>query len=337
MILLPQTLTPALLILVLSALLGVCNPAHSQPYSHAISPVFGYDPAYGTLIGAAWFAYPSGENATVTDRKSLNLTMRFGPHGAFAFQHEQPELGRGWGLDYGFAADNFFQYETENDSTEILSTQDQLTLTADLRLRRSLTETISLYAGPYVETQWLDDRRNSQAYLASGLTLDTRDDPVNSHRGLYAQTEIRWQPHQLTSEFNDDSGQLRADLRGFLPVTAQSTLALRAIAQTSEGPGLLSQIGGADLLRGYLGGQFEADRLAAAQTELRFPIWRFIRGVTFYEWAQFHSSDRWLTRQSGGLGFRFGLPPDQTMSVRWDIAVNDQQQWQSFVSFNQVF
>lgn len=312
-------------------------PPQPEPYFSAISPIFGYDPAYGPLVGVAWFSYPSGDVSEVTDRKSLNLVSRIGPHGAVSFGHEQPNFNSVFGLDYALSVNNFFRYETADDSTEILDTEAQLTLSGQLRVRRAISESTEVFAGPRLQSQWISSTRESEAHLYTGARLDQRDDPINSQQGWFVETEIRWQPGSFNNVETDGTWAWLTDSRGFVPVLPDTTLALRALSHLSSGPSLSRSVGGSELLRGYLGDQFSTDQLGAVQAEFRFPVWRFIRGVTFYEEARFNAAETWLTRRSAGLGFRFGLPPDQSMSVRLDMAVNDQGQWQSFVNFNQVF
>ncbi len=309
-----------------------------EPYFTAVSPVFGYDPAYGTLLGFAWFSYPTGEVTQAQTRRNLSLVMRFGANGALTYQQEKPNASAHWGWDYGFSLNNFFDYQTAERSTDILETYDQLTLSATTKARRKLHDHVEWYLGPSFHWQWHEQQPDvAEGYLFSGLTLDHRDDPVNGHRGWMANAEMRYQPAGLNNQLDTSSSQLRLESRVFLPLSAQQTLALRTMAETALGEGLISEAGGSELLRGYLTSQFEAETMAAAQVEYRFPIWRFIKGVGFAESVHLFDGTSVSQYQSAGGGFRFGLPPDQSMSVRWDIAVNDQGQWQTFVNFNQVF
>ena len=243
-------------------------PPKPEPYLRAFSPVFGYDPAYGTLLGLAWFSYPSGQIPQETARKNLNLVMRIGPHGSVSYAHQQPDFSDSFGLDYALSANNFFDYETGPDSTEILSTQEQQTLSGDIRLRRALSDPLEMFAGPHIESRWQAAKNHWQGYVYGGLQRDQRDDPVNSDQGTFVQTELRWQPPALNNSQTTASWQWRNDARWFIPVRSEQTLALRALAHVGSGPALNSRLGGSEILRGYLGGQFEADTLVAGQADV---------------------------------------------------------------------
>jgi outer membrane protein assembly factor BamA len=313
------------------------SPPKPAPYFQAVSPIFGYDPAYGSLIGVAWFSYPTGEVESEQTRTDVNLVMRFGPHGSLSFHQQRPNLTETFGLYVGIGINNFYDYETAANSAEILNTSNQLTLSGFLTLRKPLTDHLEARIGVHGKTNQTEFDTTNNGYLKTGLVLDARDNATNSHQGYYANLNFRFQPEWATNQSKASSAQLSLDTRLFLPINERSTVALRTLAQTSKGDGLLSQIGGSELLRGYLGGQFSGQHLFAAQSEVRFPLWSFINGVIFAETARVFQQAETLQLQSSGLGLRFGLPPDQSMSVRLDIALNDHGQWQSYVNFNQVF
>lgn len=331
-----------ILVLLLCGCLSVAmaspfSPPTPDPYFQAISPIFGYDPAYGTLLGVAWFSYPTGDVADEQTRTDLNLVMRFGPHGAFSIQQQRPKLTNVFGLNAGFGVNNFYEYETAINSTEILSTSDQLSVNGYLTLRKPFAENFEMQLGAHAKTKHQAHQFSTAGYVKTAIVLDMRDNPVNSHEGLFTDLNLKVQPAWAINQSDSGSTQLTLDARWFVPVSNQHTLALRSLLQTAKGDGLVSQVGGSELLRGYLGGQFEGQHLVAAQSEFRFPVWNFIKGVAFAESARVFQVSDTLQLQSAGLGLRFGLPPDHSMSVRLDIAVNDYGQWQSFVNFNQVF
>lgn len=326
------------LLLTTSALAGPYSVPTADPYFTAMSPIFGYDPAYGTLLGVAWFSYPTGQVAEATARKDLNLVMRFGPHGAVSFQHQQPDWTPSFGLDYGLALNNFFNYTTEPSSTNIVSTAGHLQTEGFLRLRKPISQSWEWQLGPVASwRRHEEDGSSAQAHLAVRMIHDTRDNPINSQHGYYLAGTWRLQPDWTHSQQTEGSMQWAWDNRVFLSPVQNHVLAFRGLAETSVGPGLLSQLGGSELLRGYLGNTFEGDRMLALQGEYRFPVFAFVRGVAFYESGWVHADQDWKRPSSAGFGFRFGLPPDQSMSVRWDLAVNDNGEWQTFVNFNQVF
>ena len=328
--------------LVVSGATGVAAAPFSvpkpTPYFTAVSPIFGYDPAYGTLLGVAWFSYPTGAVDSAQTRKDLNLVMRMGPHGAVSYQQQMPNLIGDWGWDYRLSLNNFYDYTTAEQSTEILSESAQLTLAASTKARRHLSETTELYVGPAAHWQWQEQAEGTrQSHLFTGITYDRRDNPINSHQGYRLNADLKYQAPAMTNLHQENSLQLTLDARYFVPVFAQQTVAVHAQLQGAHNQGFRSEAGGSELLRGYLGSQFTGEAMAAAQMEYRFPIWRFIRGVTFVDAVSLWNDHKSQSYKTAGAGLRFGLPPDQSMSVRFDIAVNDHGEWLSYVNFNQVF
>jgi outer membrane protein assembly factor BamA len=309
-----------------------------SPYFTAVSPIFGYDPAYGTLLGLAWFSYPTGDVEEASTERSMNFVARLGPHGSLNYNEKNSDWQGNWGYQYSAAVNNFYDYETLDNTNEIVSQSDQISLDASAHALLNLNEHWHTFVGPTVSTQKKKNiTATASGYFSFGFVRDSRDNTVNSHSGSYVSQTINYQPSSLTTRTDSQSAQLKTDIRLFLPLSERSTFALKSIAETSFGDGFNSSIGGSEFLRGYLAGQYEAPTLLGTQLELRFPVWSFISAVAFTEAANLISSDSQELFSTAGLGFRFGLPPDQTMSVRWDNAVNDKGQWLSYVNFNQVF
>jgi len=315
------------------------NLPKPTPYFKAVSPIFGYDPAYGTLLGLAWFSYPTGEVEQAKTRKSLNLVLRFGPHGAVSYQQQMPELFGPVGLDFRLSANNFYDYDVQESDSTISNTYDQISVMGEIKLRYQINPKWQGYAGPHFDWQTHEQHNDdvSSGYGFIGIQRDSRDDKSNGHKGSLTTAEIKFQSGLMNSDSEQSSVQIRADGRWFIPLTERQTLAVHALAESSTGPGFVSEAGGSELLRGYFGQQFSSEHMLAGQLEYRFPVWRFIKGVTFIDTVNLFENDEADYHASAGLGFRFGLPPDQSMSVRWDIGFNEQGHVQTYVNFNQVF
>jgi outer membrane protein assembly factor BamA len=309
-----------------------------EPYFNAISPIFAYDPAYGPLLGLAWFSYPTGEVAKATTTKDLSLVTRFGPHGALSYSQANPELKGRWGYQSQVGINNFYNYTTIPGSNEIDQKLAQLSLDGLFKVQYQLSDTLHLYSGPSIEWQHHEaEETQYSTFLTSGFVFDKRDNSINSQNGYYIDHTIDVMHPSLTSDTETAGMRLKHDSRVFYSFMHNQTLAIRGLAEASIGDGFASHIGGSELLRGYLAGQYSAPIMLATQTEYRFPIWSFIRGVTFVEAADLINDGKHQRLASAGFGFRFGLPPDQSMSIRWDLAVNDKGEWLSYVNFNQVF
>jgi outer membrane protein assembly factor BamA len=309
-----------------------------EPYFNAMSPIFAYDPAYGALLGLAWFSYPTGEVTEATTTKDLSLVARFGPHGSLSYSQANPEFRGRWGYQANLGINNFYDYTTIPGSNEIDQKLAQLSLNGLFKVQYHLADALHLYSGPSVEWQNHETEGTQySSYLTSGFVFDKRDNSINSQNGFYIEHAIDAMLPALTSDTDTFGVRLSHDSRGFYSVATGHTFALRGLAELSLGEGFESNVGGSELLRGYLAGQHSAPLMLATQAEYRFPIWSFIRGVTFVEAADLIDQENHQFLTTAGLGFRFGLPPDQSISVRWDLAVNDSGEWLSYVNFNQVF
>lgn len=329
-------LTSALLFspVALSAPFSIPQPI---PYFSAVSPIFGYDPAYGSLLGIAWFSYPTGEVPEAMTHTQLNVIARLGLHGSASFSQQRPKQWGNVGWDYSFGLNNFFDYSTTGGSTLITEQSEQVTLATQQILRFPLTQQWQLFSGANANHKWVEDNNTEyQADVFTGVRLDSRNNPYNPSTGLFIENSVHVQPASFNNQVDALGLQWRADARLFASPFSNQVIALRLVAELANDAGLVSQAGGSELLRGYLGDQFNGSKLYSAQAEYRLPIWSFISGVAFTDSALIGDSSL-AYYSSQGVGLRFGLPPDQSMSVRLDVARNQLGEFNSYVSFNQVF
>jgi len=86
----------------------------------------------------------------------------------------------------------------------------------------------------------------------------------------------------------------------------------------------LALFGGPDRMRGFLQGQDRGELYLTAQTEYRFPIWRFVSGGAFISAGQVQPSWQALNladlAYSGGAGIRLQLSPKERTLIRLDYA-----------------
>ena len=137
-------------------------------------------------------------------------------------------------------------------------------------------------------------------HLGWSLAYDSRNDFADPARGLFGSLDFRWFGHELASEAEFG--------RAFLQISHYRSPGARIVWASGLRLGLLRPLGGEEQVpiseRFFAGGDssvrgFERDTLGPVDPvsddplggelllilnqELRFPIWRFLRGVTFYD------------------------------------------------------
>jgi outer membrane protein assembly factor BamA len=149
--------------------------------------------------------------------------------------------------------------------------------------------------------------------LGVNALLDTRESPFAPRSGEYLEAEVTTFGPELGSDYR--FSRARLDGRLYRPLGERVVLAAQTVVETAAGDApfpFIPAIGGGDLLRGYRAGRFRDDRLAAAQAEIRFPIWKRIGGVVFgavgdvaAEWDAFPAVGD--LERSVGVGLRYRL------------------------------
>ena len=181
-------------------------------------------------------------------------------------------------------------------------------------------------------------------YGAAKLALihDDRDLMFTTRRGGYRSI---WAEYwALQGSGFAGRGRIGVEVTQFIPLYAPNLiLALRALGGMTFGDRSYVtnfSLGGIDVLRGFLGGRFRGHHYGATSAELRFPIWSFISGVAFGEvgavWLDDIDDDMADIGYVGGMGLRFGLPPDFMIKLRFDVGFS-KDQWGIFFAFNEAF
>lgn len=106
---------------------------------------------------------------------------------------------------------------------------------------------------------------------------DSRDSTFFPRTGNFFQLSAVAYGRLLGSDFSFT--KVKADLRTFIPVGASHTLALQAYLLSAFGTApfmSLPMFGADNTMRGYFGGRFRDNHLAAFQAEYRLPlVWKF--------------------------------------------------------------
>jgi outer membrane protein assembly complex protein YaeT len=167
------------------------------------------------------------------------------------------------------------------------------------------------------------------AHLGWSLAYDSRDDFADPHRGLYGSLDLKWFSETLASQAEF--------ARVFLQASYYRSLGRRLVWASGLRFGVAEPLGADSLIpiteRFFAGGDnsvrgFKRDRLGPidpvtgdplggelsilVNQELRFPVWRFLRGVVFYDGgsvvAEPDDFQRRSLRHVLGAGVRFDTP-----------------------------
>ena len=201
--------------------------------------------------------------------------------------------------------------------------------------------------------------------IGGAISYDTRSNNYYPLHGLFFKTTITYY-HQFS--LNNEAAQLlspcfrrtsgaegvlnsqlstfnfQLDLRHYIPLYKELILAWNfrsEIAVDNNVPfQLLPTIGGQDLVRGIRQNKFKDNTLFALQTELRIPIWRFLKGAVFasigdvYDYNNWH----WATPKIGyGVGLRACIHQAKT-NIRLDLArQNYSNDWSFYFTVKEAF
>ena len=201
--------------------------------------------------------------------------------------------------------------------------------------------------------------------IGGAISYDTRSNNYYPLHGLFFKTTITYyQQFSLNNEaaqllspcFRGTRGaegvhnsqlstfNFQIDLRHYIPLYKELILAWNFRSEIAVGNNipfqLLPTIGGQDLVRGIRQNKFKDNTLFALQTELRIPIWRFLKGAVFasigdvYNYNNWH----WATPKIGyGIGLRACIHQAKT-NIRLDVArQNYSNDWSFYFTVKEAF
>jgi hypothetical protein len=328
----------------------------SKPWGHALSPILGYDPVPGLLVGGAFFFYPyeprgllGSVQAYVSPAQrraytELDVTALrwFGP--------VSPRLG----IRVNTLRERYYGIGMRTDPNIYVKTEP-LRVDGSVGILISAGPTTSV--GVDVRTGIVKDAEATdiQALVGNaegtvngayaGVRLecshDTRD---NSFSTRFGGREVLWtESYGLQSDLASFRQRIGLTWNRFVPLWAPDfILAMRVDAGASLGTKNYATdyaLGGGDVLRGYYSNRFRGDDFAVGGAELRWPLYGPLSAAAFGELGRV-----WLNEEpnsghlatSGGGGFRFGLPPDRLIRLRFDAGFAPDQ-WGIFFKFNEAY
>lgn len=173
--------------------------------------------------------------------------------------------------------------------------------------------------------------------VGAAFVMDFRDDAIDPTRGarlelraMYHGPEIGSSPYRY--------GSYVADTAIYIPIFPPWRLVLAAGARfeavdasTNSVPFYeLPSLGGGRSLRGFLEGRFRDRNSLLFQGELRFPIWRMVRGAFFVDAGRVYSDFKdppspffKNLHVDAGVGIRLVIQPD--IFTRLDFALSEEE------------
>lgn len=156
------------------------------------------------------------------------------------------------------------------------------------------------------------------------ITYDTRDNLYGARHGSYLLLKHFIAAPVTGSQYRLDD--LKAEARMFFPIRTEHVIALQSTYETLSGDVPFEQlptIGGSNVMRGYVPGQYLDRQITTAQAELRLKLaGRF--GVTTWGGAALvcglHCTASWRDiLPTSGVGLRYYLVPAERLTVRVDL------------------
>ena len=178
--------------------------------------------------------------------------------------------------------------------------------------------------------------------IGGAISYDTRSNNYYPLHGLFFKTTITYYQQFISN--NSASANIQLDLRQYIPLYKELIFAWNLRSECATGNDipfqLLPTIGGQDLVRGIRQNKFKDNTLFALQTELRIPIWRFLKGAVFASIGDVYNYNnwQWTTPKIGyGIGLRACIHQAKT-NIRFDIArQNYSNDWSFYFTVKEAF
>lgn len=145
--------------------------------------------------------------------------------------------------------------------------------------------------------------------LGPALLLDSRDNPLNTTKGWYAEVGTFLNRKAFGSEFNFT--RYTIDVRRFIPLTVKQVLALQGSGKFSTGNvpfREMALLGGGRTMRGFYEGRFRDRQVLAIQSEYRHQLFSRAGFVVFGSLGQVgdsgHDLEITTIKRAAGGGIR---------------------------------
>jgi hypothetical protein len=354
-----------------------------KPSTISILPSIGYNPSFGVVLGAKLSAVKQYGKEN-TDLSAFGLEAIYTSRGVITGQarHNVFTNGNKWNFqgnwqlskflinDYGIGTGNK-DYITDGDSSNLIRfTFIRLTekiyrkisshwfagggISFDVRFNIDDQQLEKYSSSPHLRYCLRNDF-DTLKYSANGFFLsfqyNTREHPIRSYGGIYADFNLRFNQKWMGSTKN--SVQLQYDLRKYFSLSKKNPEHVLALwhwaSYTLNGtvPYLELPATGYDTYgrsgRAYTMGRFKGPEYADFEAEWRFPITKnkLLSGVAFVN-MQSASDDHskkifqyWAT--AGGAGLRILFNKESRSTICIDYARGSHKSSGFFFGLNEVF
>jgi predicted amidohydrolase YtcJ len=328
----------------------------SRPRGSAFAPIIGYDPVTNLLLGGAYFFYPYEPRGLRGSVQAMvaPFQLRGRVEGEFVAMRAWGRLSPRIWFQADTLRDRYYGVGMKTDPNVYVKTEPvrfEASVGAIFHATRNLDISASFRGGwlhDGAATAMRDATSGADGYIngaLAGLRVelvhDTRDNTFSTRSGgrttMWSET---WGVQEGRASFRFRAG---ASASRFIALRAPDlVLALRGEVATSAGEHSYAtdySLGGGDLLRGFYSNRFRGQSLAAGSAELRLPIWGPLSAAAFGDVGRVWLADganAGGVAASGGVGLRFGLPPDRLVRLRLDFGFS-KDQWGVYFKFNEAF
>jgi outer membrane protein assembly factor BamA len=350
----------------------------------AILPSIGYNPSLGFFIGAKIAGVKQLGDPENTKLSAFGMEALITSKGVITVQarHNVFRAANKWNLqgnwqfskflivDYGIGTGNK-DYETKSDSSfpikfNFIRLGEEVYrkigkdlyagvgITFNIRTKIDDEKLETLHSSPhqrYSLRNGFDTLKYSSNGLLFGLQYNTREHPLRSYGGAYAEVDFRFNPEWLGSSKN--SIQFYYDFRKYIGLSKKNPEHVLAFWFTASFklsgtiPYLELPATGADMYnrsgRAYTIGRFRGPSYSYYETEYRFPITRnkLLSGVAFFN-LQTASDDLGkkifqFWEPGGGAGLRILLQKQSRSTLCADYAIGKYGSRGFFFGLNEVF
>ncbi len=181
----------------------------------------------------------------------------------------------------------------------------------------------------------------TKANILGLIIFDNRDNIVAASKGFYAELRYQRSLPDFISDFNYDKWTF--DGRYYFNIKEQLVVANQLFWSygSNSSPFFdLPYVSTPAIARGFDDRRFINYKLLNLQTEIRFPIFRWLRGASFIALTDLPDEDKWLSFQSPkisyGLGLRFEINKANKTRLRLDLA-RSSESFNIYFTVNEAF
>ncbi len=321
-------------------------------------PLIGYSPETSLAMALAISAYnnPDPENPEQkhdTAIAAISYTLK--NQASIALGGEKYFNGNLNNISAGIAftnSQNSFYGTGINVTDEMEEEYSETSLETNLSLMSEITD--SIYFGP-VFIFYTDELSEKEKTLASdeipgseGITqtgggavikIDTRDSfsyPLSGF--LYT---LKWEIFNENAASDYSYNRLELDLRNYFQISGNHVIGINTLYEMTAGDVPFQKLPLLGIMRGFLLSKYRDKHLAVLQAEYRFPISGRFGGVLFTgagtiapDINEFDFSE---IKTAAGAGLRFNLDKKQHLNLRFDLAYNNDNQTQFYMSLMEAF